>query len=337
MGEYARYQAGTPTNDTPQPTPAERERLHAELTQPGKVIVGSDGTVRVEGPVSSPVTTNADRAANWRDHVTDAHGNAVDFDKMTNESMIYLPDGDRSTVGAAKRAGLLKYDASGRLVMAGESTNGREGNPTAPDSSVADKTQEPQKKDGDDNAKDEGWQSETVDAITATIGRELSAGQLEGLIATAMTGEAEISDLRATSIAQTLKDVSAKEVKESYRVAVQEARQAADAIVVKNGVDDPAALYAWLEQNDMNRAMSVRDSFVRGKTAPLIAAAKDFAATHATMDPADAEYLLDARHTVTGGKLFKSDKGVVMVSYTDGRPSESLASAMAGKRIKVSL
>jgi hypothetical protein len=211
MAHYASYQAGTPTNDTPETTPAQKEELHRQLTTPGKVIRSGDGSVRVEGPQSSAVTTQADRAAAWRDNIEDSSGNRVDFASIKDDSFVYTPDGDRVPVIVAKRAGILKVDpATGRLVMAGE---GQQGNPNQPQQ-TSDKpaAEEQDKKADDESTKDEGWSSEAVDMTMATLGRELSTGQMEGLVALAMTGAEELPEVRATGIAQTLDRVSAKEV-----------------------------------------------------------------------------------------------------------------------------
>lgn len=318
MAHYASFQAGTPNPETLEMTPAAREELHRQLTQPGKVIRSGDGTVTIEGPQSSPVTTRADRAAAWRDNLEDANGDRVDYGNLKDDTFVYTPDGDRVPAIVAKRAGLLKVDpASGRLVMVGEG-QGQQANPSAPQAS-GDKPSEESDKKADDT-KDEGWSSEAVDMTMATLGRELSTGQLEALMALAMTGAEDLPEVRALGIAQTLDRVSAKEVADAYRVMVQEARTAADAVVVKAGVSEPSELYHWLEKNDLNRAMSIRDAFARGQVKPLQQAAKEYAASHGSGISAADEVDIMASKDVHGGKLFYQD-GVAMCEINGRRMS----------------
>jgi molybdenum cofactor biosynthesis enzyme len=98
---------------------------------------------------------------------------------------------------------------------------------------------------------------------------------------------------------------------------VREARSAADAVVVKAGVAEPSELYSWLEKNDLNRAMNIRDAFARGQVRPLQEAAKQYAASHGSGISAADEADIMSSKNVNGGKLFY--QGSVAMVEIDGR------------------
>jgi len=129
------------------------------------------------------------------------------------------------------------------------------------------------------------------------------APHLRPLIAGAVGGQS-ISDFRAKDIASSL-GVEPAEITEAYNRAYSAAVAKADEVGTKAGLRDPDALYSWLEQHDLPRAMDIRDAFARSQVAPLQQAAKEYMAKHENRPASiSVEELYGGSHQVNGGRLY---------------------------------
>jgi hypothetical protein len=335
------YQVQPTTGDnTESQTPAQREAQSASLRQPGRAIFDGNG-YRVEQiqEVNAAPAANEDRSSFWN-YATTEDGTPTDmFAPNANPSRIYIPvpDGrggwDRMTLAAATRGKVIQKDGSGKYVPFG---NPEPSADAKSQESQENKSAEKESQQTDDNSPLR-WESEAVDRTMSTLGRELSETQIEGMIAVALTGSPELTNLRAESIAQTLENVSADEVKEAYRVMVQEATAKADEIVLAAGLSDPGTLYRHLEANDLPRLRSIQDAFVRGDARPLEQAAKQFLGKNpdAGVSQSSIEAIMAEGNEVNGGKLHRNEKGTALVTFDSGE-TMTLASALRAGYVKIS-
>ena len=117
MGEYAKYQAGTPSPET-ELSAAQRLAIHDAARQPGRVIVDGNGT-RIETAQAPPVASPQEKASDWLNSMTDASGQRIDyFDRgsLADKDVFVQVGSDRMSMAAAKAAGLIKRGPSGELI-----------------------------------------------------------------------------------------------------------------------------------------------------------------------------------------------------------------------------
>jgi hypothetical protein len=321
MSDVVRFSASVQSHesDTDQAnlTPAQKEAQSAALKQPGRAILDGAGNYRVEqhAEVGREQHSSQDVLSNPLAHAVDQTGkrvhNITQADPRTTRVPVPTPNGyEHMPLNMAVAAGLYRYDEAGKLV-AGFSQ---------PQTPAGDsKSEEKQQTKSQDDAP-LGWSSEPVDQIMSTLGREMSESQIEGLIATALRGEVELSDQRAHGIAQTMQNVNPATVKAAYSKAVSEAVAAANEIVVNAGVSDPTALYAHLEANDLPRLRDIQDSFARGEARPLERAAKEFLAKHGpTLSAGQERWLLDNADLARNGRIYRDEKTGILTVEIEGK------------------
>jgi len=137
-----------------------------------------------------------------------------------------------------------------------------------------------------------------------------------------VTGEGELTDSQAESLASKIESWTPAQAKLAYREAYEATVEAANNLVRQAGVNDLDAFYSFMEQNHSGALHDLRYAFAADNAAPLIKAAKEYLASHpdAGVNPDTLKHLMDTepqgdgkKHVVTGGRLFYSEKGTPMV------------------------
>jgi len=329
------YQIPSKSSDATPQTAEERQAIHDAARQPGRVrFDAATGQYTVEQPQrSEPATPQVD-TSNWWSHATEVGtGKPIDvFAPGVNFSKVEIPDGHGGTTNmeAALLARLIHKDGSGKWLAHGPAVN-----PTRPESPAGEKAQDDQKQD---NKADEAvrWESPVVDQIVGTLAPHLGPDTMQGLVSHAVvTGEGELTDAQAESLASKIESWTPAQAKLAYATAYAEAVEAAAGIVQRAGVQDEAAFYQYMETNHSGALRDIRYAFAAGDAAPLVRAAKQYVETRGGgVDPATVERLLDPKNVITGGKLYRNEKGIAMVQI-DGRDM-TLAQAVANGFVKVS-
>src|SRR5439155_1759991 len=151
------------------------------------------------------------RVGSTTEDVTDMNGRVIDLHTTTlseDQIMVSTGDGDRSTLRAARHAGIWKKDAQGKWQNTFSSASSR---PTEPQSSADRRPEEPAQQDKPQQQQDEAplkWESPQVDAVMKEVGPLLPSSAMDGLVSLGVTGAMELSDVRAAELAQQIPNAS---------------------------------------------------------------------------------------------------------------------------------
>jgi hypothetical protein len=323
---YASYQMGTPAPES-QLSQAEREEITRQLRTPGKVSlhVGSNEGVKFEEAVSKPAITNEDRSANWVENLTNKRtGQSIDLFNhpgVEDRDILVWIGNDQTDLATAKREGLVYRNGKGEWINKLAPTNPTDPQqPTAKQDAAEGKGQQQERI---------GWKSDVVDEVMSNVGSKLPSTVREGLIAFALDGETALSPSQAGAIASNIPGMEPGQVQAEYQRAYNAAVDAATAVVEKVGLKNPDEFFSYLD-NDRNQARHIRDSFVRGNAKPLADAAKSYIETHgAGVDAATEARLLNPANKVRGGRLYRNDRGTVMVQIDGLTHPITLSKALA--------